>query len=110
MQQIKTDFGFKTMRIGSITIYTGKIRIKSSVDFLQHKLQNHLEHLVITERFCEKKFKYYSTITFETTSTILNQQLIDAINSILCEMMHARIDAKYSRKMAQYYEPIDLPY
>lgn len=111
MQQIKTDFGFKTMRIGSITIHTGKIRIKTSADFLQHKLQNHLEHLVITERFCEKKFKHYSTITFETTSTILNQQLIDAINQMLCQMMHARIDAKYSRRMVQEFEPTDyVPY
>ena len=111
MQQIKTDFGFKTIAIGSITIYTGKIRIKTSADFLQHKLQNHLEHLVITERFCSKNFKHYSTITFETTSKILNQQLIDAINSILCEMMHARIDAKYSPKRFQILEPIDnLPF
>ena len=98
MQQIRTDFGFKTIRIGSITIHTGKIRIKTSAGFLQHKLQNHLEHLVINERFCTKTCKHYSTITFETTSAILNQQLIDAINSMLCEMMHRRIDAKYAKR------------
>jgi hypothetical protein len=40
---------------------------------------------------------------------LLNNQLIDAINEILRQMMHARIDAKYSRRMA--YEPTDyLPY
>lgn len=111
MQQIKTDFGFKTIAIGSITIHTGKIRIKTPIGFLQHKLQNYLEHITITERLCPKHYKYYSTITFETTSKILNQQLIDAINSILCEMMHARIDAKYSRRMVQEFEPTDyLPY
>ena len=111
MQQIKTDFGFKTMRIGSITIHTGKIRIKTPIGFLQHKLQNYLEHITITERLCPKHYKHYSTITFETTSTILNQQLIDAINQMLCQMMHARIDAKYSRRMVQEFEPTDyVPY
>jgi imidazoleglycerol phosphate dehydratase HisB len=109
MQHIKTDFGFKTISIGSITIYTGKIRIKTPIGFLQHKLQNHLEHITITERLCTKHYRYYSTITFETTSALLNNQLIDAINELLRQMMHARIDAKYSRRTA--YEPNDyLPY
>jgi hypothetical protein len=40
---------------------------------------------------------------------LLNNQLIDAINELLRQMMHARIDAKYSRRTA--YEPTDyLPY
>ena len=29
-KNIRTDFGFKTVTIGRITIYTGKIRIKES--------------------------------------------------------------------------------
>ena len=38
-KNIRTDFGFKTINIGSITIYTGKIRIKAAIGFLQHKLR-----------------------------------------------------------------------
>lgn len=97
MQKIQIAYGFKTLAIGRLTIYTGKIRIKTPISFLQHKLQNYLEHITITEKLCSKHYKYYSTISFEITSKILNQQLIDAINSILCEMMHARIDAKYAK-------------
>lgn len=108
MQKIKIDYGFKTISIGSIAIYTGKIRIKASSDYLWHKLQNHCLHLHIYD--CRNNC---STISFETTKFELNQQLIDAINSVLAEIMHARIDAKYSRPIPiiekiEYVD--DLPY
>jgi hypothetical protein len=106
MQKIQIAYGFKTISIGRLTIYTGKIRIKTSAQFLEHKLQNYLEHLSIYD--CRNNC---ATISFEITSAILNNQLIDAINSILREMMHERIDAKYSRRTIEAIDYTDfLPY
>ena len=106
MQQIKVPFGFKSFMIGNIVVYTGKIRIKTSADYLHLKLQNHTDHLMIYD--CKNQC---ATLTFSTTSRVLNQQLIDAINNVLREMMHARIDAKYSRRTIEAIDYTDyLPY
>lgn len=96
-KNIRTDFGFKTINIGSITIYTGKIRIKDDASYLQHHLrgiENHLEHLRFIERH-SKDWKPYTTISFETTNAKLNAQLIRAIMQMMCKIAHERIDAKY---------------
>ena len=98
MQTIKLPFGFKSFSIGTIIIYTGKIRIKSNCSHLMIALQNYSEHLLFTET--SKNFTRYTTITFSTTSVILNQQLISAINSILADIMHKRIDRKYHQLVA----------
>jgi len=106
--QMKTAFGFKTVTIGRLTIFTGKIRIKSNAQFLEHKLQNYLEHIRLNE--IPKNCAVYTTISFETTSGLLNKQLIVAINNVLREIMHDRIDAKYCPEVHDF-EPIDyLPF
>lgn len=112
MQQIiKPAYGFNSINIGSLTIYTGKIRIKASASFLFNKLQNHCQHLRIYD--CKNNC---ATISFETVSIILNNQLIDAINSTIAEIMHSRIDAKYAPRVSNKIEVsdyeyfIDLPY
>jgi hypothetical protein len=40
----------------------------------------------------------YNTVSFATTCKLTNDDLISEINRFLCEMMHARIDAKYAPK------------
>lgn len=98
MQTIKLPFGFKSFSIGNIIVYTGKIRIKSNCSDLMIALQNYSEHLQFTET--SRNFNRYTTITFSTTSVILNQQLIGAINSRLAIIMHKRIDRKYHQLIA----------
>lgn len=92
MLKIKIPFGFKTIQLDNfMTIYTGKIRIKADANDLINALQNHLEHLTFTEgrNNC-------TTITFCTTSILLKNQLMNAINQLLAQIMHARIDRKYN--------------
>lgn len=111
MQQIiKPAYGFSSIKIGSVTVFTGKIRVKASASFLWNKLQNHTQHLMIYD--CKNNC---STISFETVSAVLNTQLIDAINQVLREIMHSRIDAKYAPRVTKIeinsFEYIDdLPY
>lgn len=110
MQQIiKPAYGFSSIKIGSVTVFTGKIRVKASASFLWNKLQNHTQHLMIYD--CKNNC---STISFETVSAVLNTQLIDAINQVLREIMHSRIDAKYAPRVTKIevsdFEYLDLPY
>jgi hypothetical protein len=96
MQMIKTNFGFKTISIGNITIYTGKIRIQVKSSNLASKLQNYAEHLTFRESVNTSSYKTYTTITFETTSLTLNKDLMRAIMLVMKDIAQARLDIKYS--------------
>jgi hypothetical protein len=96
MQHIKTNFGFKTINIGSITVYTGKIRIQVQPHNLASKLQNYAEHLRFTESVSKSSYKTYTTVSFETTSYTLNCDLKRAIMLVMKDIAQARLDIKYS--------------
>jgi hypothetical protein len=96
MQHIKTNFGFKTISIGSITVYTGKIRIQVRPSNLASKLQNYAEHLTFRESVSKSSYKTYTTVSFETTSVTLNQDLRRAIMLVMKDIAQARLDIKYS--------------
>ena len=93
MQHIKTNFGFKTISIGSITVYTGKIRIQAHAQNLAIALQNYAEHLTFRETY---KNRFYTTISFETTSFTLNKDLMRAIMLVMKDIAQARLEVKYS--------------
>jgi hypothetical protein len=93
MQKIKTNFGFKTISIGNITIYTGKIRIQAHAQNLAIALQNYAEHLTFRETY---KNRFYTTISFETTSFTLNKDLMRAIMLVMKDIAQARLEVKYS--------------
>lgn len=106
MQQIKLPYGYKSFSIGTIAVFTGKIRIKHNPAYISNKLQNFAEHLLIS--YSAKT--NCSTITFSTTNFIRNQQLIAAINAMLAEIMHKRIDCKYSPTFNREFVEDYLPF
>ena len=103
MQKIKTEFGFKTVSVGSITIYTGKIRIKGTEVFLRAQLWNYMEHLRFSETF---KNAFYTTICFETTNAALNTELMRAIMEMMRSIAHDRIDSKYNMYTPEFKETV----
>lgn len=106
MQQIKLPYGYKSFSIGTIAVFTGKIRIKHNPAYITYQLKDFDEHLLIsysTKTNC-------STITFSTTNFIRNQQLIAAINAMLAEIMHKRIDCKYSPTFNREFVEDYLPF
>jgi hypothetical protein len=106
MLKIKIPFGFKMIQFDNLlTIYTGKIRIKASNDYLRLMLFDHLQHLT----FIEGR-NYCTTISFCTTDCKLNVTLIDAINATLATIMHDRIDAKYRKRNHSGIMTGDLPF
>jgi len=108
MLKIKIPFGYKMIQLDNLlTIYTGKIRIKADITDLNIALQNYQEHLSFTpgKNNC-------TTITFCTTSILLKNQLMTAINNTLADIMHKRIDQKYRNATVFNPEMIDdyLPF
>lgn len=93
MQKIKPAFGFKTISIGNITVYTGKIRMQAHAHNLAIALQNYAEHLTFRETY---KNRFYTTISFETTSYALNKDLMRAIMIVMKDIAQARLEVKYS--------------
>ena len=91
MLRIKIPFGFKTIQLDNLfTLYTGKIRIKADINDLKTALQYYQGQLTFTVGK-----SYCTTITFCTTDVLLNSSLINAINNVLADIMHKRIDQKY---------------
>lgn len=97
----KIPFGYSTLNVGNhLTLFTGKIRVKTSADDLR-SLFGHCAEVRI-----ETGTNNCSIITFVTTSATVNDRIIRDISSMLCDLMHKRIDAKYNR----FNEPVVIGY
>lgn len=88
----KIPFGYSSVNISNhLTVFTGKIRVKTSAEELRKSLSH------CSEVRIENGSNNCSIITFATTNALANDRIIKDINSILCDLMHKRIDAKYNR-------------
>ena len=95
MLHIKMPYGYNSFCFDySLTIFTGKIRIKA--DYLL--IADSLKHCTQLQFKMSGNNNQYTTVSFATTCSQTNDDLIKEINSLLCSIMHKRIDAKYSPK------------
>ncbi len=95
MLNIKMPFGYNSFCFDhSFEIHTGKIRIKAHIDFIANKLT----HCPSLRYSISGNNNQYTIISFATTCFQTKEHLIEEINSVLCEIMHARIDAKYAKR------------
>ena len=89
-------FGYKSFLFNQqLIVYTGQIRIKTSEETLSSLLK-------YPEVKIKKGTRDCFIVSFVTTNEKTNNTIIKDIESILCEIMHKRIDAKYNRNI----EPI----
>jgi len=96
MLHIKMPFGYKSFLFNyQLPVYTGQIRVKTSEETLSSLLKHPEVRIKQGTRDC-------FIVSFVTTSAETNSAIINDIESILCEIMHKRIDAKYNRNI----EPI----
>jgi hypothetical protein len=99
MLQVKMPFGYKSFLFNyQLPVYTGQIRIKTSEETLSSLLKHPEVKIRKGKRDC-------FIVSFVTTNGETNNAIIKDIESILCEIMHKRIDAKYNRNI----EPILVP-
>ena len=95
MLHIKMPFGYNSFCFDHIfVIHTGKIRIKADYSFIADELE-HCTQLLIKPTGNEGQ---YTVISFTTTCSQTNDQLITEINKVLRKIMHKRIDDKYAPK------------
>jgi hypothetical protein len=96
MLHIKMPFGYNSINFDrTFVLHTGKIRIKADYAFIADTLK----HCTSLQYKVSGNDNQYTTISFATTCSITNDDLIGQINAMLCNMMHQRIDAKYAPKV-----------
>jgi len=99
LNRIKQPYGYKVFTIGSITVYSAKIRVKadgsdfmfmysSSVDLHPVSISNNKNGCV--------------AISWTTTDYIIHNMYRELLNNKLASIMHARIDSKYARHTPEY--------
>ena len=96
MLHIKMPFGYNKFCFDySLTVFTGKIRIKADYAIIT----NSLSHCSSLQFKISGNDNQYTTVSFATTCSQTNDHLIAEINTMLCKLMHERIDAKYAPKV-----------
>jgi hypothetical protein len=97
--KLQVPYGYNTFVIDNLLcVYTAKIRVK-----LAHENDIHDWYSIPGNRFTIIRGKNDCIIiSYAVTSSITNEENIEIINSMLRNIMHARIDAKYLPKVKQY--------
>ena len=96
---ITQPYGYKVFTIGSITVYSAKIRVKadsfefmfmydSTVDLHPISISNHKNGCI--------------AISWTTTDYIVHNMYRELLNNKLASIMHARIDSKYAKHTPEY--------
>lgn len=79
---IQTDFGYNEIRVGNLTVYTGKIRIKGP-----HYSNNPLIKYVTDGN--------YTILSFETINPDLNDRLKKIISGYVYSLKKERLEQQY---------------
>ena len=108
MQTIKIPFGYQSFNIGGHSIHTLKIRVKSSCVNLHTRFPMDIASLISFTESDSKRYTLYTTMQFVTTDYVEYTNVRNAINAVLAEIMHERIDAKYGPKYCEPQEPIEI--
>jgi hypothetical protein len=107
--KLQVPYGYNTFTIDNLLcVYTAKIRVKIASYSPSDALEAVLQKFTIT-----KGKNDCIIISYAVTSSIENAQNIEIINTLLCDIMHRRIDAKYQpqwQKVENFFEESDLPY
>jgi hypothetical protein len=90
---ITQPYGYKVFSIGTIRVYSAKIRVKADntdFDFMFTSMVNN--HPVIISNHKNNCV----AISWATTDYIVHNMYRELLNNKLASIMHARIDTKYS--------------
>ena len=96
---IKQPYGYKIFTIGSITVYSAKIRVKAdSFEFMfmyDSTVDLHPISISNNKNGC-------IAISWTTTDFIVHNMYRELLNNKLASIMHARIDSKYAKHTPEY--------
>ena len=95
MLKIKLPFGFKTLCFDNLYVfYTGKIRVKANY-------QDVVVRTNLSKCCIQSARNGCVIISYMTKDHTEHTNNIQAINELLADVMHARIDAKYFPEVYQ---------
>ena len=96
---IKQPYGYKTFSIGTITVYSAKIRVKADYtdfDFMfVSMVDNHPVIINNNKNNC-------IAISWATTDYVVHNMYKELVNNKLASIMHARITNKYATHTPEY--------
>jgi hypothetical protein len=98
MQKITIPYGYNTLQIGTLSVHTAKIRVKTDMEtvneFISMEDRVHGINTSNGNRDCV-------IISWATTDNTKHQQFISKMNRILAHVMHKRIAIKYCELIEQ---------
>ena len=94
--KLQVSYGYNTVVIDNLLcVYTAKIRVKLANEEDINEWFNTHFNIIRGKNGC-------IIVSYAVTSSIEHHNNITIINNLLCNIMHKRIDAKYSPKVKQY--------
>jgi hypothetical protein len=99
-------YGYNSFTIGTLVIYSAKIRVKADISVFDHMLNSMMleDHPVIVTHHKNNCV----AVSWTTTNYNVHTMYKELVDSILACIMHERIDAKYARKHEHTAVPIDI--
>lgn len=97
--QIKQPYGYNYFTIGTVTVYSGKIRVKAESNTFERMWNSAVaQHPVIISNHKNNCV----AISWTTTDYIVHNMYRELLNNKLASIMHARIDSKYAKHTPEY--------
>lgn len=96
---LKVPYGYNYFTIGTITVYTAKIRVKADIIMFEFMYNSVVDsHPVLISNHKNDCI----AISWSTTDYIVHNMYRELVNTKLASIMHARIDSKYARHTPEY--------
>lgn len=98
LNKIETGYGYKTVRIATLNVHTGKIRVKTDLETVN-------TFISMKERYNGVDTYYGKNntviVTWATTDFTVHQEFISVMNRLLAYVMHKRVAYKYGELVDQ---------
>jgi hypothetical protein len=91
MPKVQIPFGYNTMQVGRVNVYTAKIRVKTDAETIRDIMGDDL-YRTVARYVCKEGC---NILEWSTTDYQEHQRLISLMNRLLAHVMHSRIAAKY---------------
>ena len=99
LNNIKQPYGYKTFTIGTITIYSAKIRVKAESNMFERMWNSAVAQHPVS---ISNNKNNCVAISWTTTDYIVHNMYRELLNDILASIMHERVTKKYAKEVPDY--------
>jgi|LakMenEpi03Aug12_release.lakeMendotaPanAssembly.Ray.scaffolds.fasta_scaffold922068_2 hypothetical protein len=98
LNKIQVSYGYKTVQIATLTLHTGKIRVKTDLETVNDFFSME-ERRQGVDIYCGKNNTVI--VTWAVTDITVHHAIISKMNRLLAYVMHKRIAYKYGELVEQ---------